>query len=82
MGRRNRRERLIIPLVLASFDRLPLLFSTGSDLTCKQFEVPRDVKIIPETYGQFMMYLDARRRCQMVYQSADGIESKKGGVME
>jgi acyl-coenzyme A thioesterase 9 len=40
------------------------------------------VKIIPESYGQFMMYLDARRRCQIVNQSVDGVESKKGGVLE
>jgi acyl-coenzyme A thioesterase 9 len=27
------------------------------------FEVEGNIKVIPETYGQFMMFLDARRRC-------------------
>ncbi|TVY86294.1 Acyl-coenzyme A thioesterase 9, mitochondrial, partial [Lachnellula willkommii] len=27
------------------------------------FEVGRDVRVIPESYAQFMMFLDARRRC-------------------
>lgn len=26
------------------------------------FEVPKDVKIVPQSYSQFMVYLDARRR--------------------
>jgi len=30
------------------------------------FEVKKDIKIIPESYSQFMMYLDARRRAQNV----------------
>jgi acyl-coenzyme A thioesterase 9 len=47
------------------------------------FEVKNDVKIIPQTYSQFMMYLDARRRAQRVASSV-GIEGSKsgGGVME
>jgi len=45
------------------------------------FEVKKDIKIIPKTYAQFMMFLDARRRCQRIGQSVEG-ESKTGGVME
>jgi len=30
------------------------------------FEVPKEVMIIPESYSQFMMYLDARRRAKLV----------------
>jgi acyl-coenzyme A thioesterase 9 len=44
------------------------------------FEVKRDVHVVPETYEQFMMYLDARRRCQLVEESVG--EGEKGGVME
>lgn len=43
------------------------------------FEVPRDVKIVPQTYGQFMMYLDARRRSQRVEKSLQG-RGKAGGL--
>ena len=48
------------------------------------FEVKRDVKIVPQTYSQFMMYLDARRRAQRVANSVGVGESNKivGGVME
>lgn len=45
------------------------------------FEVRKEVKIIPETYAQFMMYLDARRR-SVVVGGSGGVERKKGGVME
>lgn len=44
------------------------------------FEVKKDVKIVPETYAQFMMWLDARRRYLQVNQSLKG--ESKGGVME
>src|SRR6201992_4160268 len=30
------------------------------------FEVDKDVKVMPRTYGEFMMYIDARRRSQTV----------------
>ena len=46
------------------------------------FEVPRDIKIVPQTYGQFMMYLDARRRASRTT-SALGVKGmKKDSVME
>ncbi|KAH8687813.1 hypothetical protein BGZ60DRAFT_522455 [Tricladium varicosporioides] len=45
------------------------------------FEVKRDIKVIPETYAQFMMFLDARRRCLALEKGQDG-EGEKGGVME
>jgi acyl-coenzyme A thioesterase 9 len=35
------------------------------------FEVEKDVKIIPQTYSQFMMYLDARRRTKRVARDLD-----------
>ena len=47
------------------------------------FEVKKDVKIVPQTYSQFMMYLDARRRAQRVTSSLGEEGSKNGGgVME
>ena len=47
------------------------------------FEVKRDVRIVPETYGQFMMFLDARRRCRLVGESVDCVsDGKGGGVLE
>jgi acyl-coenzyme A thioesterase 9 len=36
------------------------------------FEVKRDVKIVPQTYGQFMAWLDARRRAQRVNETLEG----------
>ncbi|KAI9055893.1 hypothetical protein LZ554_000831 [Drepanopeziza brunnea f. sp. 'monogermtubi'] len=46
------------------------------------FEVRRDVRIIPETYAEHMMFLDARRRCRLVGESVGEEAGKKGGVME
>jgi acyl-coenzyme A thioesterase 9 len=46
------------------------------------FEVPKDVKIVPQTYSQFMMYLDARRRSRRATGSVEGGESKIKNVME
>jgi acyl-coenzyme A thioesterase 9 len=46
------------------------------------FEVEKDIKILPQTYAQFMMYLDARRRCQLVDEKVGEGEGGKGGVME
>lgn len=38
------------------------------------FEVGADVKVVPESYGQFMVYLDARRRC------LSGVEEERRGL--
>lgn len=52
------------------------------------FEVKKDVKIVPQSYTQFMIWLDARRRAIDVVKSledADIVPSEaggKGGVME
>lgn len=46
------------------------------------FEVPNDVKIVPQTYSQFMMYLDARRRSRRATGCMKGNESNKENVME
>ena len=51
------------------------------------FEVKRDVKIVPQSYGQFMMYLDARRRARRVATSVDdmgkgSVSGGGGGVLE
>lgn len=46
------------------------------------FEVKRDVSILPESYSEFMMYLDARRRAQRVVVSLGKEGSMNGGVME
>lgn len=47
------------------------------------FEVKRDITVVPQTYSQFMMYLDARRRSQRVTASlAEGQGGKKESVME
>lgn len=50
------------------------------------FEVGRDVRVIPESYAQFMMFLDARRRCLVLDDQGQGRgpvveESEKGGLM-
>jgi acyl-coenzyme A thioesterase 9 len=51
------------------------------------FEVKKDVKIIPQTYSQFMIYLDARRRAQQVTKSLEDTpitdsKAEKVNVME
>lgn len=46
------------------------------------FEVKREVMIIPETYAEHMMFLDARRRCRLVGESVGEEGGKKGGVMQ
>lgn len=52
------------------------------------FEVPKDVKIIPQSYSDFMMFLDARRRAKNVVKSLEEGENDaseaggKGGVLE
>ncbi|TVY26649.1 Acyl-coenzyme A thioesterase, mitochondrial [Lachnellula hyalina] len=46
------------------------------------FEVGRDVRIIPESYAQFMMFLDARRRCLVLNDHGPAVEEgEKGGLM-
>ncbi|TVY81420.1 Acyl-coenzyme A thioesterase, partial [Lachnellula suecica] len=42
------------------------------------FEVKRDIGVIPETYAQFMMFLDARRRC-LELEGQEGGEVVEGG---
>jgi acyl-coenzyme A thioesterase 9 len=54
------------------------------------FEVEKDIKVIPQTYSQFMVYLDARRRAKQVNDTVSAHEAvaaedqgtKNGGVME
>lgn len=46
------------------------------------FQVGRELQVVPETYGEFMMFLDARRRCLVVNKIPAVEEGKKGGVME
>ncbi|KAH8590251.1 HotDog domain-containing protein [Bisporella sp. PMI_857] len=46
------------------------------------FEVPKDIKIIPQTYSQFMMYLDARRRVNRTNSSLEQKQNKEESVME
>jgi acyl-coenzyme A thioesterase 9 len=46
------------------------------------FEVKKDIKIIPESYDQFMMYLDARRRSHRANASLAWSGSKIESVME
>ena len=46
------------------------------------FEVKKDIKVVPQTYSQFMMYLDARRRSRRVTASVAGSEGKCASVME
>jgi len=50
------------------------------------FEVKGDLKVVPQTYSQFMVYLDARRRVRRVNAVQEevgrGGEEKKESVME
>jgi acyl-coenzyme A thioesterase 9 len=46
------------------------------------FEVKRDMSILPESYSEFMMYLDARRRAQRVAATLGREGGMNGGVME
>jgi acyl-coenzyme A thioesterase 9 len=43
------------------------------------FEVKKDIKVIPESYAEFMMFLDARRRCLVL--DEQGKTGEEGGVM-
>jgi acyl-coenzyme A thioesterase 9 len=40
------------------------------------FSVPRDIKVMPHTYQEYMMYIDARRRVKL----GDNIEKKQTGA--
>lgn len=42
------------------------------------FEVKKDLKVVPSSYAEFMMFLDARRRLQV----GESKPTKIGGVME
>jgi acyl-coenzyme A thioesterase 9 len=50
------------------------------------FEVKGDLKVVPQTYSQFMVYLDARRRVRRVNAVQEDVvrggEEKKESVME
>lgn len=46
------------------------------------FQVGRELQVVPETYGEFMMFLDARRRGLVVNRSFGLGEGRKGGVLE
>ncbi|KUJ18177.1 Thioesterase/thiol ester dehydrase-isomerase [Mollisia scopiformis] len=46
------------------------------------FQVGRELQVVPETYGEFMMFLDARRRGLVVNRSLGEGEGRKGGVLE
>ena len=43
------------------------------------FTVDRDVKVMPRTYSEFMMYVDARRRARGVLESMKQGEADVGG---
>jgi acyl-coenzyme A thioesterase 9 len=48
------------------------------------FEVRGDLKVVPQTYSQFMVYLDARRRAKQVnaaHEAGGSGEAKKESVM-
>lgn len=42
------------------------------------FTVDRDIKVMPRTYSEFMMYVDARRRAKAVVKSMKAGEIDKG----
>ena len=42
------------------------------------FTVDRDIKVMPRTYSEFMMYIDARRRVKQVAASINGKEPTPG----
>jgi acyl-coenzyme A thioesterase 9 len=44
------------------------------------FEVDGDVAVMPRTYGEFMMYIDARRRAKVV--ASIECANTEGGVIE
>ncbi|TAQ84701.1 hypothetical protein B7494_g6975 [Chlorociboria aeruginascens] len=46
------------------------------------FEVEKAITVVPESYGQYMMYLDARRRSGRVIDSLDKGREGIGGVLD
>ena len=42
------------------------------------FLVPRDIKVMPRTYSEFMIWVDARRRAERVSASIRGLEEADG----
>lgn len=44
------------------------------------FEVDQDIKVMPRTYGEFMMWIDARRRAKSLIDMAAGPQSDAGVV--
>lgn len=42
------------------------------------FTVDKDIKVMPRTYSEFMMYVDARRRAKSVQESIKHGETDKG----
>jgi acyl-coenzyme A thioesterase 9 len=48
------------------------------------FQVGRELQVVPETYGEFMMFLDARRRGMGVNRAFEEGEKdgRRGGVLE
>ena len=42
------------------------------------FNVDRDIRVMPRTYQEFMMYIDARRRVEQVSASIDSKEAASG----
>jgi len=42
------------------------------------FNVDRDIRVMPRTYQEFMMYIDARRRVEQVSASIDSGEAASG----
>lgn len=46
------------------------------------FEVARDVKVIPQSYSEFMVYLDARRRSLQGLRGGEGREDGGNGASD
>ncbi|CAF9920883.1 MAG: hypothetical protein ALECFALPRED_001654 [Alectoria fallacina] len=43
------------------------------------FLVERDIRVMPSTYSEFMIWIDARRRAESVRASIEGLEAGRGG---
>lgn len=44
------------------------------------FTVDKDVKVLPRTYTEFMMYIDARRRAQQIIETVEQGEADPDGI--
>ena len=42
------------------------------------FTVEKNIKVMPRTYSEFMIWVDARRRAERVRASVDGLENGDG----